>query len=434
MKQLLQLLLTTMVLMQAAPTWAAAPSANAGRMGQYKVETGVAGYSYQVFAPKSYRPGAAAGIHLFFHGEGGANSAGNFGSWRRHFLEPYGLIGINMAYADGKNMHDTPGKVAAARMAVAQVMADYHVTAGRGAVGSHSGGGVPHGLWFSEAGQAGAEAWPFSHQALYGSNFWQRIRAGGRNTYLIALGTGEWGMGAPNLGISLVERAQELFKGVGQNTCPDVYLKITGRGHSIGDGDVRAAGASFRRWDLAYNAIVYEAHFAHPKLRPIAQQTNRLQLAAALRALDQLAKPAEGQENPLDADGRAQADLLRQLIDERAAAVLAMAQRLAEDDPALFDFYSPRYAEQLKGLAQEKEMAQLTADLRKSGRVAKALAAQRAFLSIVSRLFTPKAVSILATDVPSFRKLQEDLGPKSVYGQMIEEFIKASGVEAAAGK
>ncbi|HUS57118.1 MAG TPA: hypothetical protein VM141_00570 [Planctomycetota bacterium] len=124
---------------------APAPSENKGKTGTYQMKTSSEGNNYYVCVPKSYSEGNPAGIHLYFHGQGGHGGAANFGQWAGPFLDSQNLIGINMQYMDGDNQKDTPGKVASAIEAVLQTMADYRVIPGRGVVCSFSGGGLPHG-------------------------------------------------------------------------------------------------------------------------------------------------------------------------------------------------------------------------------------------------------------------------------------------------
>ena len=125
---------------QSAPK----PSENAGKKGTYPVKTSRPGYNYFVCVPAAYSEENPAGLHLFFHGQGGQSGAPNFGLWSKSFLDKHNLIGINMQYEDGDNARDTEGKVKAAQEAIAQTMADYKIVVGRGVVCSFSGGGLPH--------------------------------------------------------------------------------------------------------------------------------------------------------------------------------------------------------------------------------------------------------------------------------------------------
>ena len=83
------------------------PSANAGKTGMYQVQTGVAGYSYYVFVPEA-KAGTHFGLHLFFHGQNCQTLAHDFRQYQP--MLAYGLIGINMCYADGDNLKDTAGR------------------------------------------------------------------------------------------------------------------------------------------------------------------------------------------------------------------------------------------------------------------------------------------------------------------------------------
>src|SRR5687767_4694481 len=87
------------------------PSENAGRIGVYHAQTSHAQYAYWVYAPKSYSAENPAGLHLFFHGNGGQRSAkSNLGMWAPYFLEPGNLIGINMEFNDGSPHDDAENK------------------------------------------------------------------------------------------------------------------------------------------------------------------------------------------------------------------------------------------------------------------------------------------------------------------------------------
>jgi hypothetical protein len=102
----------------AAPTksFKKEPSANKGKRDKYQCHTSREGYDYWVCVPSSYSDDNPAGIHIYFHGQGGQKSAPHFGQWAENFLDTYNLIGINMQYQDGDNAKDTVGKTAAARL------------------------------------------------------------------------------------------------------------------------------------------------------------------------------------------------------------------------------------------------------------------------------------------------------------------------------
>src|SRR5687767_6186238 len=107
---------------QANPQTPPKPSANAGKRGEYSAKTSRPGYNYNVYFPAKYSDDNPAGLHLFFHGQGSQGSAKYFGTWAKHFLDRFNLIGINMQYEDGDNAKDTEGKVKSAQEAIAQTM------------------------------------------------------------------------------------------------------------------------------------------------------------------------------------------------------------------------------------------------------------------------------------------------------------------------
>ena len=293
----------------ATPAPAATPPAekpaegNKGRPGTYQSKTSHDGCNYYVCVPKTYSDSNPAGLHLFFHGQGGGGSAPNFGQWAKHFLEPHNLIGINMQYTDGDNAKDTSGKADAAIEAIKQTLADYKVILGRGAAGSFSGGGLPHRLLFdkfSKHAPGGPAPCPFNHAAIYGSNYWGDPTAvAAPMTWFIGLGTKEWNMGEPTLGSTQPERAKQLFAAALKGGCADIYLKITkDKGHSISDDDVRESAAQFRRSDLAFAPFLYEKDYAEPPLAPIARAANSLALGKAATMADRLAADSSPKTDP----------------------------------------------------------------------------------------------------------------------------------------
>lgn len=347
----------------AKPTGALAPSANAGKRGSYQVDLADnAQNKYWVLVPDSYQEdGRAAGIHLFFHGQGGHAGAQNFNQWKARFCEPYRLIGINMQFLDGDNQKDTAGKAAAARQAVLQVLADYQAVP-RGAVASFSGGGGPHGLWWGQATPQPTPAWPFTHVSLYGSNFWASTADGRGYSWFIGVGGKEWGMAKPTLGESQCARTVELLAGaLKRKGGPDVRLRIDkDKGHSIAEQDVSESAEQFRRSDLALAPFLYEPAWKG-KARAIAATANRLALGQAAGELDKALAAKD-----LAEDAKAELERLRDALDGRVEAVLALIKDLAESDTVLAGHYGALFTAQLKGHTRAKELAALLAAMAKS--------------------------------------------------------------------
>lgn len=347
----------------ARPAAGPVPSANAGKRGTYQVDlVDNAQNKYWVLVPDSYQEdGRAAGIHLFFHGQGGHTGAQNFNQWKARFCEPHRLIGINMQYLDGDNLKDTAGKVAAARQAVLQVLADYQAVP-RGAVASFSGGGGPHGLWWGQATAQPTPAWPFTHCSLYGSNFLAATADGRGYSWFVGVGGKEWGMAKPTLGESQCARAVELLAGaLKRKGGPDVRLRIDkDKGHSIAEQDVAEAAEQFRRSDLALAPFLFEPAWKG-KARAIAATANRLALGQAAGELDKALAAKD-----LAEDAKAELERLRGALDERVEAVLALMKELTESDTVLAGHYGALFTAQLKGHARAKELAALLAAMAKA--------------------------------------------------------------------
>ena len=394
------------------------PSENKGKPGTYLVKTGRDGYNYYVYVPKSYSDDNPAGLHLYFHGQGGGGGASGFGQWATSFLEPLNLIGINMQYMDGNNANDTGGKVAAALEAVLQVSADYKILPRRGVVGSFSGGGLPH-AGFNARFARGSSLMqpPFIHAALYGSNFWQRAAGSPQMSWFIGLGSEEWGMGQPTLGSTQPARFAEVLKETAQGGSLDVYLKITkGKGHAITDADVADSARQFRRSDLAYCPFLYAADYREPQLRPIVATANKLRLGEAATAADALlATPG------ISEDLKKKATALKEKISKRVDAVVALVNELAEQDPILSNYYGPVFMKQLAGQPKAAEVKKVLTEARKNKNVGAAMAAWGQFAKTFDKMFNgPKLVE---SAVPTLEKIKEAAGEKSLLGKMAAEFL-----------
>ena len=403
-----------------APSGGPAPSANKGKTGTYDCKTSHSGYNYYVFVPKSYSEDNPAGIHIYFHGQGGGGGAPNFGQWTKHFLEPLNLIGINMQYTDGDNAKDSSGKVDAAVEAIRQTMADYKIIFGRGAVGSFSGGGIPHEMLMDKFGKhalGGSASCPFNHSALYDSNYWGEPTGLPPMSWFIGLGTKEWGMGQPTLGTTQVRKADQLMMAALKGGSADVYLKITkDKGHSISDEDVRDSAAQFRRSDLAFAPFLYDKDYPEPQLAPIVRAANSMALGKAAASLDRLATDAKADEAV-----KAKATALKKKIDDRIEAVLALAKELGQDDPVLCNYYGNVFTLQLGTHPKAKELKDILAEAHK-----------RPGYAAVPPLFVPFATNLKSMFsgpalAPSASKFLEDVkakaGEKSLLGKMATEFL-----------
>lgn len=333
---------------RAVPPTAPQPSKNQGRAGTYQVPTTIGAYNYYVCVPASYDGTRPFGLHLFFHGQNGQGGAKHFGGWSKPFLESHRLIGINMEYTDGDNQKDTDGKVKAAQEAIAQVTADYKVVQ-RGAVGSFSGGGMPHGLMLEQFGKTRSAQWPFCHSTLYSSNFFRDPTTAVPMSWCITIGTEEWALA--DLGRTAVARAGELYQASLKNGTPDVRFVMTRKGHTIPGEDVTASAKTFALSDLAFGAFLYAPDFAEKELRTLVEQANRQQPSAAGIALGKLlAKPT------LDAAVKTKAEAMQTQINERLGQLAAALTALPVEDPVLALFYGPHLLAQLKGDAREKEL------------------------------------------------------------------------------
>jgi hypothetical protein len=395
-----------------------APSANKGRVGTYPAKTSIAGCNYYVYVPKSCSDANPAGLHIFFHGQGGQGGAPSFDQWAKDFLEPQNLIGINMQYLDGDNMKDTPGKVAAAIEAITQVMADYKVIEGRGVIASFSGGGLPHMLLAVMYGRAEAKkgTWFFNHSAAYDSNCVKSAKGLMPMSWFFGLGSEEFDLAL--LGRSQTSRAQELFEEAATlpGRCPDAYLKIIkGKGHSIAPEDVTASAQMFRRSDLAFAPFLYEPDYAGAALEAAVKKANLLDLGGAATDVKRLLA-----NEKLMPDVRVSAEVVRIKIEKRVDAVLALATSLSQDDPLLWWYYGKLFAKQLTGhprVAELKKLPPLTPEQQKD--VEWAL---NAFARHLRDFFTAGA-HLNAEGLPILQKIPARAGEKSSLGRMAAEFL-----------
>jgi len=406
----------TMAVVCGRHTPAAEPDDNAGRRGTYQASTSIEGCNYYVCVPNRYSDDTPAGLHLFFHGQGGQGGAGNFGQWSNHFLERHDLIGINMQYMDGDNAKNSGAKLTAAIDAVQQVTANYKVIAGRGAVGSFSGGGIIHSSYCGKSTRG--QEYPFNHNALYGSNYWSRASSGKPLTWFIGLGSAEWDMGKPTLGQTQRGRFGELLADAMKSGSPDIYLKITkGKGHSISDADVADSSAQFRRSDLAYAPFVYAVDFAEDDFRSIVANANALRLAQAARLTAKLLERTD-----ISQEVREKSERLQKLIDKRIDAVVELARELQANDAILFMYYFPIFSRQIAGHSREENMREIQETARQNTEMRNAMAAWQVFGKTYSKFFA--GPTLTEEGVTTLERLKEYASETSLLGKMVNEFLQ----------
>jgi hypothetical protein len=413
------LLLATVARAVEAPPSLPKPSANAGKVGTYEVACGVPGYTYFVCAPERPADGRAYGLHLFFHGQHGNGGASYFGSWEPVLLRPFGLIGINMYYADGDNLRDTAGKVAVAKAAVLQVMADYPVAPGRGMIACFSGGGLPCGQWYSANGTTRGLSWPFSSLALYGANFLASVQKGPTTAWFVWLAKDEWALGQPNLGSTQNRRFAEalgLIDQLGWDQC----MRIVEGGHGVHEPEVATAARLFARND-AFNApFLYLPEWSERPLAAAAALANAGQLGAADQALGKI-KDAKIPADRIEA--------LRKAIDARAAIQLALLTDLADQDPRLATFYAPLARTALKDHPKGGDLKPLLERIAKDrAKVAAADAAVRAVAKIWPSVF-PGRAAVNAKSAPVLEQALAALGATSDLGLLMQETLALPQVD-----
>ena len=401
-----------------APLKAPQPSANKGKAGQYQCHTSHAGYDYWVAVPASYSDSNPAGIHVFFHGQNCPQTAEScIPVWSKYESDPFNIIQVNMQYQDGDNMKDTPGKVAAAREAIAQTFADYKIVAGRGVVCSFSGGGVTHGLLFQQVAKSRGPEWPFCHSAQYSSNY--RVPAPGAAppmSWFFSVGSDEWSLA--KLGEDATIHMMELEGAAAKAGVPDVQLKvIKGKGHSIDDREVEQSAKGFRRSELAFAPFLYEPDYTDNTLGPIVKQANALTLGPAMSALDRLI----ASKGTPDAT-KTKAEALKKHIADRVAAIVKVSHELADTDAILCNYYLPKYAQEIAGLPEAKELQTL---LGKSDALKQLPQVSPLFMGFKAQLktmFSPTC-QLAPAAVPYLEQVVKVAGDKSEFGGMAAEFL-----------
>ena len=356
--------------------FAAEPSENEGRSGQYQVK-GEKRYHYWVKVPSTYSVTNPAGLYLYFHGQNGQSGANYFGKWEQSLLERHNLIGINMQYMDGDNARDTAGKLMAAQQAVAQVMADYRVLP-RGVVSCFSGGALPHKMWYARRGPE----WPFTMCALYGSNFNQSIGKPSDLAWFVGIGTGEWNKAG--LGRTQTRRFAEAVSNIGKGGNPLVrYLIIPGKGHTVTIEDCRQVGELFAIQDAFTAPLVHMAEAAEDKTaRKLVLLTNARQFGRVSKEIAKLRK--QGFDSEVLS---AFVESLEPRINKAVDNMINQLTTLAESDMYLFQAKVKKAAVQLRGHPREDAVKELT-KVAKSQKNARAqLQAMNMWLKIAPQLF-----------------------------------------------
>jgi hypothetical protein len=393
------------------------PSANKARTGTYQVDLG-GGYGYYVCVPASYGDGNPAGLHIFFHGQHGQGGAPSFSGWQGPFLDAYNLIGINMQYMDGDNMHDTVGKARAARHALLQTMADYKIVVGRGVISSFSGGGWPHATLANAYSRARGIAWPFCHSAIYSSNYIASAAQGCPMSWFVSVGTQEWSLAG--LGQTGTTRTNELYGTLKHGGCPDIHFKITkDKGHTILPEEIAASATEFDRSDLAFAPFVYLPDYPDRVLSGPLRACDALALGPASSMLAKL-KAKTG----TPADLAAKIDALQSLVDARVARILSVSKQLCADDPVLASYYLPLYLEQIRGLPAEKELRKAMSAAGKDKGFEKTLEANDQFIKIFTTLLHGGSSPIPTPDhIADLRQLVAMMEKGSESGTMAGEIL-----------
>ena len=398
----------------------AKPSANKGKTGKYQCHTSHPGYDYWVNVPASYSDDNPAGLRVFFHGQGCPGTAESLIEVWSKYEDQFNLIQVNMQYQDGDNMKDTPGKVAAAREAIAQTFADYKIVAGRGIVCSFSGGGVTHGLLFQNNAKTRGTDWPFCHSAQYSSNY--RVPAPGAAppmSWFFSVGSAEWGMAKPTLGDDATNHMIMLETAAAKAGVPDICFKIMkGKDHHIEDAEVAESVKGFRRSELAFAPFLYEPDYeGDSALSSLVKQANALTLGSALTGLDRVLA------NKSSSDAlKKKAELLKKHITDRVAAILKVSQELADNDAILCNYYGPKYTAELAGLPEAKELQTILSKSASLKQLQPIGALFGTFKAQLKTMFSPTC-QLAPAAVPYLEQVQKAAGEKSQFGGMAAEFL-----------
>lgn len=397
------------------------PSKNKGRSGTYQAKTSFSGNNYYVYVPKSYSQTNPAGLVLFFHGQGGQKGAKRFGS-RRILLEPFNLIGINMQYMDGNNSKNKKAKVASAKEAVAQVMADYAIVEGRGIITSFSGGGLPHGKFYRELGlkrQKRGHNWPFSHTSLYGSNFWVSTSGGLTMSWVICIGQKEYPMALPTLGKTGTKCMRAVSRESARGNSFDMYFKILkDKKHKITKADIHTTAQVFRRTDLTHSPFVRAANYPEKELRTMLRYLANLTLGRALKEADRLAALESTPE-----DVKKKAAGLKKQTEARVEKIMKLMAELSTTDFVLADYYSKLWLKQLAGHPREKELRDLASAARRNPAARTARQGYDLWWKSFHTFLT-KTATLIPKKEQDVEKIRALVPEKSAIGLMTAEFLE----------
>jgi hypothetical protein len=224
------------------------------------------------------------------------------------------------------------------------------------------------------------------------------------------VGQGEWTLAA--LGADGLSRMTELQSDTNTGAPSDLYFKvIKGKGHSIADEEVAESVNGFRRGDLAFAPFVYGPDYAEKEFRVIVEDCNGLVLGKAATAIDRLPEALK----PKGAK-------LREKIDARVQAILALAKELGENDPVLTSFYGPLFSRQLQGLPEAKELKEILSAAAKRPGHAKTLALVPAFQKNYRSIFENSGMMSPA-QAPFLEQVKSIAGPTSQMGHMAADYL-----------
>ncbi len=364
------------------------PSANKGKLDAYHVQTGIPGASYNVNA-KFYDATRAAGLHVFFGAEGAKDKDETWREFEETTLNPHNLVGINLAFKDGDYRQDTSGKIKAARIACAQVMADYpRIIPGRGILAAYSQGGIAVAQWIT-AGKEPSPAFPFSHVSLYSTEFRGTAPEGGKLSWFVALGTKEWDYGEqmPASAYARDLMQQLLQQAAKKNGCQDVYLSLSDKGHQLKMEEALASAEIFARSEIALAPFVAAADFPDGPAAKWVAAANAHALGAALTGLDRA----------IDDRKTAESDRVR-LMDLRGRIVVrvddlaGLVERLREADPVLAAYYARMGMAQLGKHEKATGFTAALAALSKDEVYVKAARAHDAFVAAFASFMPPQPI------------------------------------------
>ena len=391
----------------------------------YQAATTFPQYKYWVYVPATYSPDHPAGLHLFFHGNGGQSMAQtSFSMWAPVLLEPDDLIGINMEYDDGTPHVDAEHKAEAANQAVLQVMADYKVIAGRGILVAFSAGGSPAGIYFETHGRAATErgpAWPFCHITIYGSCLRCSSEVPALPTsWCRCFGDGEEAM-APGLCSYMLGRTDDDLKAIANGGCADCFINLTkGRGHTILPDDIQRSATVFRRADILFAPFLYEPDYAPPQVQAIAHLANAGRISEASAAAHKLSSGGSA-----TAEAKHLAHALAERIEARIGERIALVHQLAQDDPVLSLAYGVQLDRQLRGLPAQKELASALAPVRKAQGTLNQLEA--AWIQALPTFFEERGCRLRAGMAEVLTQFRAKAGAESHIGLMATKFLAFAG-------